>query len=157
MYEEIKKRIYSLFISKSVQIDINRSIEYANFCCLKIMRYPTKGVTLITGKFSDDLHETLLIAHEYGHLLHYESLSREEAEITYCAILASNHIGLENISVEGKNIIISVEKKASEHALTLLQDISDEKTIMTAKDTYNQWIQGYFKKAKLKETESLFL
>ena len=113
-------------------------------------------MTLITGKFADEVLETLLIAHEFGHIMHYENLSREDAEAAYCAIFASNHRGLENISPESKLLVISIEKKASDYAIALLRTLGSDETILSrAKETYNEWISGYLKKARLSEEASL--
>ena len=66
-------------------------------------------------------------------------------------------MGLENISVEGKRMMIFYEKKASEYALNILQDILNETTITHARGIYNKWLEGYCKKAKLEQDESLLL
>ncbi|MCX6262872.1 MAG: hypothetical protein NTY95_18885 [Bacteroidia bacterium] len=94
MYKKIKNRIYSLFTDKGIGIEVNDSIGYANFCCLKIKYYPITKVTLNIGRFTDDLLEILLITHKFGHILHYETLSPDEAQIAYCTIFASNNMGL---------------------------------------------------------------
>jgi hypothetical protein len=113
-------------------------------------------MTLIIGRFTDDVLELLLIAHEFGHILHYENLSREDAEAAYCAIFASNYRGLENISPEGKQLVISIEEKASEYAMALLKTLTSNETILArAKDTYDGWITGYLKKARFSETAAL--
>lgn len=90
-----------------------------------------------------------------GHVLHYETLTQKEARIAYCTIFASNSIGLENISIEGREMMVFYETKASEYALNLLKDMSDDKTfIQHARNTYNQWIEGYFKKSGLSTTDN---
>lgn len=156
MYEEIRKRLYGLFIGKGIRIEKKRGLHWENFCCLKLMEEPAKDTTLIIGKFSDNTVETLLLAHEFGHVLHYEGLSRGEAEAAYCALLASNHLGLENISPDARRTVIAVEEKASRRALALLKDVgADEALLFRAKDTYNGWIKGYYRKAQLPEKDTL--
>lgn len=156
MYEEIRRRLYGLFATKGIRIETNTTVDYDNFCCLKIMQEPEEDTTLIVGKFSDDIIETLLLAHEFGHILHHESLSKEEAEAAYCALLASNHLGLENISTDGKRTVIAVEEKASRYALTLLEGLTADNVLLDrAKETYSNWITGYCKKAKLPEMDTL--
>ncbi|OPY82212.1 MAG: hypothetical protein A4E65_00860 [Syntrophorhabdus sp. PtaU1.Bin153] len=154
MYEETRKALYGLFTQKGIKIETDEDAEYENFCCLRITREPEEGPTLLTGKFTDDMVEMLLLAHEYGHILHYESLSREEAEIAYCTIFASNHLGLENIPPDGKRIVITIEKKASEYAVALLAELTGDAVILEhARDTYGNWIKGYLKKAQLADED----
>lgn len=156
MYEQIRQEVYRLLIEKGVRIEISENPAPPNFCCLRIRYQPSRGMTLVTGKFTDDFLELLLISHEFGHVVHYESLSREDAEVAYCAIFASNHRGLENISLEGKQLVINIEKKASEYAITLLKALTDEKTILDrAHSTYEAWIAGYLRKANLTESIAL--
>jgi len=156
MHEHIRQKIYDLFANKGVRVEVNETIELPNFCCLRIRYQPKLGMTLIIGKFTDEVLETLLIAHELGHIIHYETLSRKDAEAAYCAIFASNHRGLENISPESKQLVISIEKKASDYAIALLRALgSDEMILSRAKDTYDEWIRGYRKKARLSETAAL--
>lgn len=155
MHEDIREQLYGLFINKGVRIETKEGADYDNFCCLRITEDPEKGTSLIIGRFSDDTVETLLLAHELGHILHYEELSKEDAEAAYCAILASNHLGLENISPDAKRTVIGIEEKASQRALALLKDLKAKDPLLdTAKDTYNGWIKGYLKKAKLPETDT---
>lgn len=157
MHEEIRKALYGLFTQKGIRIETNEDAGYENFCCLRITQQPEEGTALIIGKFTDDMVEMLLLAHEYGHILHYESLSKEEAEIAYCAIFASNHLGLENISSDGKRMVIAIETKASEYAITLLTELTGDAAILEhAKETYGDWIKGYFKKAHLAEEDAIF-
>jgi len=154
MYEETRKAHYGLITQKGIRIETNEDAGYENFCCLRITQQPEEGTTLIIGKFTDDMVEILLLAHEYGHILHYESLSKEEAALAYCAIFASTHIGLENISPDGKRTVIAIEKKASEYAITLLTELMDDAAILKhAKETYGDWIKGYFKKSHLTEED----
>jgi hypothetical protein len=154
MHEEARKALYRLFTQKGIKIETNGDGEYENFCCLRITRQPEESPTLIIGKFTDGMVEMLLPAHEYGHILHYESLSREEAEIAYCTIFASNHLGLENISLDGKKMVIAIEKKASEHAAALLAELTcDAEVLEHARDTYGNWIKGYLKKAQLADKD----
>jgi len=156
MHEQIRQKIYDLFANKGVRVEVNETVDLPNFCCLRIRYQPRRGMTLITGKFADEVLETLLIAHEFGHIMHYENLSREDAEAAYCAIFASNHRGLENISPESKLLVISIEKKASDYAIALLRTLGSDETILSrAKETYNEWISGYLKKARLSEEASL--
>lgn len=156
MYEGLKQRLYGLFERKGVRIEANRTVDSPNFCCLKIRYQPVRGMTLIIGTFTDDVLEVLLIAHEFGHIIHYENLSQEDAEAAYCAIFASNHRGLENISPESKKLVIDIEKKASEHALALLKTITSDETIISrATQAYANWIEGYLKKAKLSTIDAL--
>lgn len=156
MYEEIRKRLYGLFTTRGIRIETNTTADYDNFCCLKITEEPEEGTTLIVGKFCDDTIETLLLAHEFGHILHYKALSQEEAEAAYRALLASNHLGLENISTDDKRTVIAVEEKASRYALTLLEGLTADNALLDrARDTYRNWITGYCKKAKLPETDTL--
>jgi hypothetical protein len=156
MHECIRQKIYNLFVKKDVRVEVNETVDVPNFCCLKIRYQPARAMTLIIGKFTDDVLEILLIAHEFGHILHYENLSREDAEIAYCAIFASNHRGLENISPESKQLVIDIERKASEYAVALLRALDCDETILSrAKDTYDEWIRGYSKKARLSEVDSL--
>jgi hypothetical protein len=155
MYEDIKQKIYGLFTAKDVRVEHNSTIDRDNFCCLNIRYQPVRGMTLITGTFSDDTIEILLLAHEFGHILHYEALSRKEAEIAYCTIFAANHLGLENISPDGKKTVIAIEKKASEYALTLLRDLIKDGALMeAARKTYGSWIKGYFRKARMVEMDA---
>jgi len=105
----------------------------------------------VTGIFTDELSEILFVAHEYGHLLHYEGLSPDDKEMAYCAVFASNHIGLENVSREGRELVTSLEKKASEYALDLLKGMLDAETVAVVGDTYNKWMRGYCRKAGLAE------
>jgi len=156
MYDQIKRNIYDLFADKCVRVEVNEAVDLPNFCCLKIHYQPALGMTLIIGRFTDDILELLLIAHEFGHILHYENLSRDDAEAAYCAIFASNHRGLDNISPESKQLVINIEKKASDYAIALLRTLGcDEKMISRAKETYDEWIKGYLKKAGFSETKSL--
>lgn len=156
MYDRLRRQVYELFAQKDVPIEVNNSVNLPNFCCLKIRFQPTRGMTLIVGRFNDDFHELALISHELGHVLHYESLSGEDAEVAYCAIFASNHRGLENISPEGKQLVISIEKKASEYALKLLMTLTTDKTFLNrVRKTYNAWLAGYLRKANLPESLAL--
>jgi hypothetical protein len=156
MYDRIKRNVYHLFTDRGVRVEVNEEVDLPNFCCLKIRYQPALGMTLIVGRFTDDILELLLIAHEFGHILHYEKLSREDAEAAYCAIFASNHRGLENISPESKQLVIAIEKKASDYAIALLRTLGgDEKILSHAKETYDEWIKGYLKKAGFSETKSL--
>jgi len=156
MYELIRQRIYDLFADKGVQVEVNETVDLPNFCCLRIRYQPNRGMTLIIGKFTDEVLETLLIAHELGHIIHYENLSRKDAEAAYCAIFASNHRGLENISTESKQLVISIEKKASDYAIALLKKLGSDEAFQThAKEKYSEWISGYLKKARLSEETSL--
>jgi hypothetical protein len=156
MHEQIRQKIYDLFTNKGVQVEVSETINLPNFCCLRIRHQPKRGMTLIIGKFTDEVLETLLIAHELGHTIHYETLSRKDAEAEYCAIFASNHRGLENISPESKQLVINIEKKASDYAIALLRTLgSDEAILSRAKETYSEWISGYLKKARLSEEASL--
>jgi Zn-dependent peptidase ImmA (M78 family) len=158
MHECIRQKIYNLFAKKGVLIEVNETVDAPNFCCLKIRYQPVRGMTLIIGKFTDDVLEVLLIAHELGHILHYENLSREDAEAAYCAIFASNHRGLENISPESKQLVIGIEKKASEYAVALLRSLDCEETILSrAQEMYGEWIKGYVKKARLSEVDAIAL
>lgn len=158
MHEYIRQKIYNLFAEKSVRIEVNETVDAPNFCCLKIRYQPARAMTLIIGKFTNDVLEVLLIAHEFGHILHYENLSREDAETAYCAIFASNHRGLENISPESKQLVIGIEKKASEYAVALLRTLDcDESILSRAKDSYNEWLRGYSKKARLPEADAIAL
>jgi hypothetical protein len=156
MCERVRQAVYGLFARKGVPIEVNQTVDSPNFCCLKIRYQPVQGMTLIVGKFNDDILELLLIAHEFGHILHYENLSREDAEAAYCAIFASNHLGLENISPEGKQLVIGIEKKASEYAISLLRTLDSDETILArARSTYDDWLEGYLKKARLSEIDAL--
>ncbi|HBA52885.1 MAG TPA: hypothetical protein DCZ04_00065 [Syntrophorhabdus aromaticivorans] len=156
MHEETRQALYGLFVQKGIKIETNEDMEYENFCCLRITQEPERGPTLIIGKFTDDTMEMLLLAHEYGHVLHYESLSKEEAEIAYCAIFASNHLGLENISPDSKRMVIAIEKKASEYAVTLLTQLTGDAAILEhARETYGNWINGYLKKAHLADEDAI--
>lgn len=156
MYDRFKRDVYNLFADKGVRVEVNEAVDLPNFCCLKIQYQPQQGMTLIIGAFTDDILELLLIAHEFGHMLHYENLSKEDAEAAYCAIFASNHRGLENISSESKQLVIAIEKKASDYAIALLRTLgSDEKMLSYAKETYDEWIKGYLKKAGFSETKPL--
>ena len=148
---EVKRTLYGLLVRRGVRIETNETVEYANFCCLKIRRYPQGEAILVTGRFTDELSEVLFVAHEYGHLLHYEALSPDDKEMAYCAVFASNHIGLENVSREGRELITSLEKKASEYALDLLKGMLDTETVAVVSDTYNKWIRGYYRTAGLAE------
>jgi hypothetical protein len=153
MHDRLRKEIYELFIQKGVRIEVSENGDIPNFCCLRIRHQPSRGMTLVVGKFTDDFLELLLITHEFGHVVHYENLSREDAEIAYCTIFASNYRGLENISSEGKQLVINAERKASEYALMLLRTMTNEKSILDrASAKYNEWIEGYLKKANLIET-----
>ncbi len=153
MYEEVKKKLYGLLAARNVAFEINEEISYANFCCLQLKRYPLKEATLMTGRFSDDLREVIYIAHELGHLMHYESMTGEEAELAYCTIFASNHAGLENISPEAKERIIFLEKSASQNALRLLTSMLDEEKVREAAETYRKWIDGYHLKANSEKVQ----
>lgn len=156
MHERLRQEVYSLFAQKGVRVEVTEKVDLPNFCCLKIRHQPARGMTLVTGKFTDDFLELLLISHEFGHVIHYENLSREDAEVAYCTIFASNYRGLENISPGGKRLVISIERKASEHALALLRTLTTEKSILDqARFTYNEWIAGYIRKANLSEMYAL--
>jgi hypothetical protein len=156
MHEQIRQKIYDLFANKGVRVEVSETVDLPNFCCLRIRYQPKRGMTLIVGKFTDEVLETLLIAHEFGHSIHYENLSRKDAEAAYCALFASNHRGIENISPESKQLVISIEKKASDYAIALLRKLGSDETILSrAKETYNEWISGYLKKARLSEETSL--
>jgi hypothetical protein len=158
MYEIIRRDIYDLFANKGVRVEVNETVDVPNFCCLKIRYQPARAMTLIIGKFTDDILEVLLIAHEFGHILHYENLSRKDAEAAYCAIFATNHRGLENISPESKRLVIGIEKKASEYAVALLKTLGCDETILSrAKNTYDEWIRGYSKKARFSEVDAIAL
>lgn len=157
MHEAVKERLYGLFEAKGVSVEADETIEYENFCCLQIRYYPATKVTLHVGKFTDDLQEMLLIAHELGHILHYESLSPKDTQIAYSTIFASNNIGLDKISLEARKMMIFLEVKASEHALNLLRDMLDDEMIISAKNIYNKWIRGYYEKAKLIDMDDLYL
>lgn len=150
MYEKISKKIYDLFANKGIRIEVSQAADLTNFCCLRMQYQPNHGMTLITGTFTDETLEILLIAHEFGHVIHYENLSREDAEAAYCAIFASNHRGLENISSESKQLVISIEKMASDYAISLLRTLGSDETILSrARETYDEWIRGYLTKARL--------
>ncbi len=152
MYEHIRRNIYNLFANRGVRVEVDETVDFPNFCCLKIQYQPEQNLTLIIGKFTDDVLEILLIAHEFGHIMHYENLSREDAEAAYCAIFASNHLGLENISPESKQLVVGIEKRASEYAISLLSVLGSDETILSrAKETYDEWIRGYLKKTGLSE------
>ncbi|MBP1735100.1 MAG: hypothetical protein H6Q53_1387 [Deltaproteobacteria bacterium] len=156
MLEHLRHEVYELFTHKGVRIEVSEKVDLLNFCCLKIRYQPAQGMTLVVGRFTDDFLELLLICHEFGHVVHYENLSREDAEVAYCTIFASNYRGLENISPEGKQLVISIEKKASEYAMALLRTLTNEKSILDrARNTYNEWIAGYLRKANLSETYAL--
>ena len=120
MYEEVKKALYDIFLAKNVAIEKPQEPRFANFCCLKTRFYPRKTLTLVVGEFRDTLHETLTLAHEYGHLIQEERMGFSDAEVMHCTILAANYMGLENISDNGKRTILDLERKASELALGLL-------------------------------------
>lgn len=156
MYERIRRQVYELFAQKGVPVEINEAVDLPNFCCLKICFQPVRGMTLMVGRFTDEFLELALISHEFGHVLHYESLSREDAEVAYCTVFASNYRGLENISPEGKRLVINIEKGASEYAMGLLKTLTAEKNILErARTIYDTWIAGYLKKAKLSESLAL--
>lgn len=156
MHESTKQKIYNLFAKKGVRIEVNETVDAPNFCCLKIRYQPARAMTLIIGKFTDDVLEVLLIAHEFGHILHYQNLPRADAEAAYCAIFASNHRGLENISPESKQLVIGIEKKASEYAMALLKTIANDETIISrATEAYGKWIKGYLKKARLSTIDTV--
>lgn len=157
MHEETKERIYGLFAARDIDIERRHEKKFENFCCLKTRLYPKRATTLMVGKFTDHLHEVLTLAHEFGHLLHYDTIKGREAEIVFCAVLASNYAGLENISDDGKRTIIGLEKKASELALKVLRPIADNDMIFTAKETYNRWLRGYVEKAGLVDDEAFSL
>jgi hypothetical protein len=156
MYERARKEIYELFMQKGIPIEVDETIDAPNFCCLKICHQPTRKGTLIVGKFTDQMLELLLTAHEFGHILHYENLSKGEAEKAYCAIFASNHLGLERISQDSKLLVIDIEKRASKYAMALLRTLNMNETVLAhARATYDGWIRGYRKKANLREIETL--
>ena len=54
MYERINLEIYELFARRGVRIEVNEAVDSPNFCCLKIRYQPTRGMTLIIGKFIDE-------------------------------------------------------------------------------------------------------
>jgi hypothetical protein len=146
---KVRDLIYGLLADKGVLVEVNDTPPCANFCCLQIGQYPVRKATLIIGTFTDEFHEMVFVAHEYGHLLHYETLSPRNAEEAYCAVFASNHLGLENISREGKELITSIERNASVYALDLLSRVLDGETLSQVKEMYAGWIQGYCRKAGL--------
>ena len=156
MHEHLRQEVYGLFTQKGVRIEVSETVDFPNFCCLKIRFQPEQGMTLITGKFTDNFLELLLISHEFGHVVHYENLSRKDAEAAYCAIFASNYRGLKNISPEGKRLVISIEKKASDYAMALLRTLTNDTSILDrARNTYDEWIAGYVRKANLPEAYAL--
>lgn len=157
VYRRVKEKIYNLLALKGVTVEKDTAVNHTNFCCLKMRRDRPGEATLMIGKFADDFQEMLFIAHEYGHLVHYEKLSPGEAETTYCAIFASNHLGLENISEDGKELVIATEKKASEHALLLLSRFLDEDNMGRVRESYGRWIEGYYKKARLPAADNPFV
>ena len=156
-YEDPKKRIYDLFEGRNVAIEKKEDPRWTNFCCLRTKFYPMKVETLVVGQFSDHEKETLYIAHEFGHLLLYEAMSSEEAEVAHCTILAFNYVGLEHISDEGKRTLLQMEKKVSEFALQLLAGSLDRAGMSSAKDIYNNWLRGYMKKAGIEASEHLLV
>jgi Zn-dependent peptidase ImmA (M78 family) len=89
MYERVRQEIYDFFAIRGARIEINKNVNSLNFCCLKILYQPARGMTFIIGHFTDDVLEVLLIAHEFGHILHYENLSREKAWLPEIDTLAS--------------------------------------------------------------------
>jgi hypothetical protein len=111
----------------------------------------------MVGEFTDHLHEVLSLAHEFGHLLHYDTITGREAERVFCAVLASNYAGLENISEDGKRTIIALEKRASELALSVLKSVADGEMISKARETYGRWLRGYVEKAGLKDDDMFLL
>jgi hypothetical protein len=156
VHRGIRQKVYELFSKRGVPIEVNETIGLPNFCCLRIRYQPLQRMTLVIGKFTDDILELLLIAHEFGHVVHYENLSREDAEVAYCTIFASNHMGLENISLEARQLLINMEKKASEYAVVLLRTLTEEESIIdVARNTYSDWINGYTRKAGLPEAYAL--
>ncbi len=157
MHDETRGHIYRLFAGRDVDIERRDEKKFENFCCLKTRLYPKRATTLMVGEFTDHLHEVLSLAHEFGHLLHYDTITGREAEHIFCAVLASNYAGLENISDDGKRTIIALEKRASELALTVLQSIADSDMIFKARETYSRWLRGYVEKAGLTNDDAFSL
>ncbi len=157
MHEEAKGHIYRLFAGRDIDIERRDEKKFENFCCLKTRLYPKRAATLMVGEFTDHLHEVLSLAHEFGHLLHYDTITGREAERVFCAVLASNYAGLENISDDGKRTIIALEKRASELALTVLEPVADSEILCKARETYSRWLKGYVEKAGLQDESSFLL
>ncbi len=157
MHEATRGHIYRLFTGRNVDIERRDEEKFENFCCLKTRLYPKRATTLMVGKFTDHVREVLSLAHEFGHLLHYDTITGREAERVFCAVLASNYAGLENISDDGKRTIITLEKRASELALAVLQPIADSETVFKARETYSRWLRGYVEKAGLEDADAFLL
>lgn len=153
MYEEVKKTLYDSFLAKNVAIEKLQEPRFANFCCLKTRFYPRKSLTLVVGEFHDTLHETLTLAHEYGHLIQEERMNFKDAEVMHYTILAANYVGMENISDNGKRTILDLERRASELALELLAIMGfTDAQLKQARVTYNTWLLGYTQKAGVEAT-----
>jgi hypothetical protein len=157
MHEETRGHIYRLFAGRDISIERRDEKKFENFCCLKTRLYPKRVTTLMVGEFTDQLHEVLSLAHEFGHLLHYDTITGREAERVFCAVLASNYAGLENISDDGKRTIIALEKRASELALGVLRPVADSEMMSRAHETYSRWLRGYVEKAGLTDDDAFSL
>jgi hypothetical protein len=55
MYELVRQEIYELFARRGVRIEVSETVDSPNFCCLKIRYQPERWITLIIGKFTDDV------------------------------------------------------------------------------------------------------
>ncbi len=101
---------------------------------------------ILCGPIKDGVREITSIAHEAGHVLAYNEMSREDARLYLCSMFASHKMGLSKLSPLAQGFVLKVESEASANGLYLLRAIGvNEEDLTIVKKLMSRWYASYEK------------
>jgi len=147
--KKLKKTLFRYLKENEIQFSQILDNSMQNRAVAKFSFDLGSPACILCGPFRDEAKELTSIAHEAGHVVIHNKMTREELRNYVCTMFAANKLGVGKIAPLAQAFILETEATASAKGLDILQKIGvEDGDLRTVKEMMSQWYATYEKQCQ---------